>query len=216
MKRGRKPKTLQMDMVIQAVQKGCTYKLAASAAGVSESSVYRWIREGEAGKRPYKNFLERIRSAEHERAASLLDMVYQAGNKDWRSAAWFLERRYGYRKDAPLDEVKEDKPPVAVDVDARTLLVTQSSELQMAMNKASQAHSWQAYAALQRQFVSVIEQIRQIDADSGANDALLNMTDEQILSEMEAAVLSMPPVLRQRLQQRIQDTAKVIPLNAKG
>jgi hypothetical protein len=42
------------------------------------------------------------------------------------------------------------------------------------------------------------------------------MTDEQLLAEMEAAVLSMPPVMRQRLQDRLLNSAQVIPINAKG
>jgi hypothetical protein len=95
-------------------------------------------------------------------------------------------------------------------------LVHQSEQLQNAMTKAMQAQSWQAYAALQRQFVSIIEQVRLIDAESGANDGLDAMSDEQLLAEMEAAVLSMPPVMRQRLQDRLLNTAQVIPINAKG
>ena len=215
-KRGRKPNTEAMRRVIEAIGKGCTYKLAAQAAGVHETTLTLWCRNGEKGRQPYKDFVHDLRVAENKRAEALLENIIKAGVKDWRSNAWLLERRYGYRKDAPLDELKPESKPVEVDVDARTLLVNQSEQLQTAMMKAMQAQSWQAYAALQRQFVSIIEQVRQIDAESGANDGLDAMTDEQLLAEMEAAVLSMPPVMRQRLQDRLLNTAQVIPINAKG
>ena len=215
-KAGRKPNTAGMARVLEALGKGCTYKLAASAAGISEQTLYEWIRKGDAGRDPYKTFVSDLRKAENTRAETLLDNIIKAGTKDWRSNAWLLERRYGYRRDAPLDEPKVETKPIDANVDARTLPVHQSEQLKNAMTKAMQAQSWQAYAALQRQFVSIIEQVRLIDAESGANDGLDAMSDEQLLAEMEAAVLSMPPVMRQRLQDRLLNTAQVIPINAKG
>lgn len=216
MTRGRKLNKAAMARAVEAIRKGCTYKLAANAAGVSESSIYRWLREADNGAKRFVPFAQAVRAAENERAEFLLDAVCKAAHKDWRSAAFLLERRYGYRKNVPLDEPKPEASPVAANVDARTLLVQQSAQLQEAMLKASQAHSWQAYAALQRQFVSVIEQIRGIDAQDEQLDGFDAMNDEQLLAEMEAAVLAMPPVMRQRLQQRIIDTQKVIPINAQG
>lgn len=215
-KRGRKPNTDAMARVIEAIGKGCTYKLAAQAAGVHETTLTLWCRHGRDGVEPYATFLHDLRVAENKRAEALLENIITAGVKDWRSNAWLLERRYGYRKDAPLDELKVEPQPIDANVDARTLLVHQSEQLQTAMTKAMQAQSWQAYAALQRQFVSIIEQVRLIDAESGANDGLDAMSDEQLLAEMEAAVLAMPPVMRQRLQDRLLNTAEVIPINAKG
>ena len=44
-----------------------------------------------------------------------------------------------------------------------------------------------------------------------AEDGLERMTDEQLIGQIEAAVLSMPPVLRQRLQSRLtMDVSNVV------
>jgi hypothetical protein len=78
------------------------------------------------------------------------------------------------------------------------------------MQKAEASQSWQAYAALQRQFLSVITQIRQIEAEEGGADELEGLTDEQLLQEITAAIISLPPILRQRLETSVKDLNNVI------
>lgn len=204
------PSRAKMNRVIQAISNGCTYKLAAAAAGVSESSIYRWLRDGKEGKKPYAKFVADLAMAENAKAEHMLNLITRHAEKDWRSAAWFLERRYGYRKNVPLDECRVDANTTPMDLEPRAMLVEQSKQLQAAMTKASHAESWQAYAALQRQYLSVVQQIRVIDSEHPEQDGLDGMTDEQIMMEMEAAVLTMPPVLRQRLVERLVGTQNVV------
>ena len=69
------------------------------------------------------------------------------------------------------------------------------------MESASQAESWQAFAALQRQLLEVHGKIRAYDRQE--IDPLENMTDEGMVSEIVAAIVSLPPVLRQKIEGEI-------------
>ena len=68
------------------------------------------------------------------------------------------------------------------------------------MTKAKDSGSWQAYAALQRQMVSLLSELRALDAEEGAIDQYDSITDEQVLSEIVNTIIALPPVLRQRVE----------------
>jgi hypothetical protein len=210
---GRKRVTVkQLQPALEALRKGATYKLAAKAAGVGESTLHRYIKKGREGDRTWAPFYKDIQLAEHARAEMMLQLIEDGARKDWRAAAWMLERRYGYRKDAPLDTIPDETK--AAPSDAVALLRQQVTELQKAATSAAVAQSWQAYAALQRQLLSVVQELQRAEAADETADGLEAMTDEQILGQIEAAVLSMPPVLRQRLQHRLNiDGSNVVKLH---
>jgi len=206
---GRKRMTVkQLEPAIEALKKGATYKLAAQAAGVSPTAFYKYLGKGRQGLRPWVEFYKRVQEAEQERADFMLQRIEEGSRKDWREAAWLLERRYSYRKNSPLDEIPKEAPPVITDAPA--LLRQQINDLQQAATAAAVGQSWQAYAALQRQLLNSVLELKRIEADGDAIDGLEAMTDEQILGQIEAAVLSMPPVLRQRLQHRLNIDASNI------
>lgn len=55
------------DAIVKAVRAGATYEAAAGAAGIDESTLYRWLREGEsedgpADKRQFRHDLMRARA----------------------------------------------------------------------------------------------------------------------------------------------------------
>ncbi len=50
-----------------------------------------------------------VKKAEHERQQYLLAQILEASNKDWKAAAWLLERRDGFRKDAVWKEEPEEE-----------------------------------------------------------------------------------------------------------
>ena len=102
-----------IESVCNYIAGGSSFASSAWRAGISESTFYRWI---EKGKQPdaeeiYRIFYERVKKAcefSHEEA---LQLVRSAANIDrnWRAAAWFLERRfpdlYGQtRSDKPKQE----------------------------------------------------------------------------------------------------------------
>ena len=90
---------------------------------------------------------------------------------------------------------KQDAP-----ADYRSMLNTQISELQISMSKAKESGSWQAYAALQRQLVTLMQELRLLDAEEGQTDAYDRMTDEQIMNEIVNTIIALPLILRQRVQ----------------
>lgn len=84
--------------VCDALRRGATHKLAAMYAGIGRSTFQRYLARGakeESGI--YRDFKDAVTRAETEGAMSLLDMIKAAATEDsreWRAAAWLLERRY--------------------------------------------------------------------------------------------------------------------------
>jgi len=116
---------------------------------------------------------------------------------------WLLQRRHNYKTDAThsIEEVPTESTAKApAETDYRSMLQTQIAELKTSMNKAKDSGSWQAYAALQRQMVTLMQELRVLDAEEGAVDAHERMTDEQLLAEIVNTIIALPPILRQRVQ----------------
>ena len=199
----------QLQPAIDALRIGATYKLAAEAAGIAPSTFYKYLRKGREAETPmWAEFFRLVQAANHERSQFMLKRIEEGSRKDWRAAAWLLERRYLYRLNAPMNI--PDEEPAKKTSDPVQLLKSQIEDLQKAIARAAEAQSWQAYAALQRQLVSMVSELRTIEGEQ-AEDGLERMTDEQLIGQIEAAVLSMPPVLRQRLQSRLtMDTSNVV------
>jgi len=200
------------DRIIEALRLGATYELAAEYAGISRSTLYNWMEKGKEQTRgQYRTFLDSIKGAEARGAIANLAMIETAAKAgDWKAAAWRLERRHGYTRDGyqALQQEKEVKLPSSM----LDLLRTQALELRSSMAKAESSQSWQAYAALQRQLLQVVQQIRQIEAEEGMGDELEGLTDEQLLSEITSAIVSLPPILRQRLEGTIGSMQDIIPM----
>ena len=202
-----------------AIRQGCTYQAGASAIGVSVMTVYHWLRLGKKATRKndkYFKFLKAVKKAEHERQQFLLAQILEASNKDWKAAAWLLERRDGFRKDAVWKEEPEDdttkkhqpSPPLE-------LFKSQAEDLEDAMQQAKQAQSWQAYAALQRQYITVLDSIRSIEAEEGQIDSLDSASDEILKTETVNAIINLPPILRQNIIEELSRFSNVIPMKQK-
>lgn len=205
-----------LEPAIAALRKGATFKLAAAAAGVAQSTFYKYLAKGRRGEsKMWKEFYRRVQNAEQDRAMFMLERIEEGSRKDWRCAAWLLERRYNYKLNSAIHEEPREETPKNL-TDPATLLRDQIEDLQKAIQAAAAAQSWQAYAALQRQLLSIVTELKTIESEEGREDGLERMTDEQIIGQIEAAVLSMPPVLRQRLQSRLQmDTSNVVSFQSK-
>lgn len=63
---------------------------------------------------------------------------------------------------------------------------------------------------LERQFLQVVTQIKQIEAEEGMMDEMDGLTDEQLVQEITSAIISLPPILRQRLESDIQGMGNVV------
>jgi predicted site-specific integrase-resolvase len=216
-KKGRKSKFTApvKTRIIEALRAGTTYEIAAQYAGISRSTLYEWIKKGEnTATGTYRTFYDNIKKAEAEGAVVHLGTISQASKKDWKAAAWLLERRHGYSKEGVM-RAEEQTKEVELPSNMLELLRMQARELKASMMKAESSQSWQAYAALQRQLLTVVQQIRQIEAEEGMGDELDGLTDEQLLAEITSAIVSLPPILRQRLEGSFSSMNNVIPIKGK-
>ena len=203
------------ERIIQAIGAGCSYEMSADYAGISRQTLWNWIKKGEEGNdRAYVTFLDNIKSAEIEGAMANLGTIQEASKKDWKAAAWILERRHGYSRDGmKSSRPQEDK--VEMPKDLLSLLRQTAKDIKESSDKAKESASWQAYAALQRQLLAVVSQIRLIEAEDGIGDEMDGFSDEQLLAEITGAIVSLPPILRQRLEETIIGFQNVISIREK-
>ena len=193
------------DKIIKALKAGATMQIAADVAGVGRSTIYKWIAKGEQprAQKIFKTFAEKVRAADAHAAMTALETInHSIQEGDVKSAMWLLSRRHGYKNDAQhaIPEAEEETQNKADSLDYRTMLTIQISELKQSMTKAKDSGSWQAYAALQRQLVTMMQALKAYDAEEGAVDAHERMTDEQLMSEIVNTIIALPPILRQRVQ----------------
>jgi len=216
-KRGTKSKftKARKDRILQAIGAGCSYEMAADYAGITRQTLWAWMKKGEEGKdKNYLTFLNDIKSAEVEGAMANLGTIQDASKKDWKAAAWILERRHGYSKEG-IKSTRPKEEPTDMPNDIMSVLKSTAKDLKESANQAKESESWQAYAALQRQLLLVVTQIRQIEAEEGMSDEMDGLTDEQLLAEIEGAIVSLPPILRQRLEDSIIGLKNVVAIGEK-
>ena len=89
--------------IAQAIERGANIEAAAVAAGVAHSTVCEWLARGE-GRHPRPStpdleaFAAAVRKAEAAFECALVARINEAatddGGRDWRAAAWLLERRF--------------------------------------------------------------------------------------------------------------------------
>ncbi len=83
-------------ILLSAIKKGLPLKDAASIAGISYASLNRWQNKGEEEDAPpeFRNFCNHLREAQSVAVDTLLSQITNAARKDWKAAAWILERRH--------------------------------------------------------------------------------------------------------------------------
>jgi len=211
----RKTKTGKFEkvapLIVQAVGRGSTYRMACNIAGIHESTFYMWMKKGQTA--PHGKFVDFRRDVLQAEAANgdrMLALIQDHATKDWKCAAWVLERRHGFVKDGRIETEQAER--VEMPTDTYQLLRKQAADLNDAINQAQAAQSWQAYAALQRQLLHVVANIRQIEAEQNMGDEFEGLTDQQLITEITNAIITLPPVLRQQIEQNVQQLANVIPI----
>lgn len=83
------------DIVIDALEKGNTWRCAAEAAGVSWGCMTLWKRKGrDTGEEPYASFYALTKAAANRAERAVVNCFHKAATEDWKAAQAYAERRY--------------------------------------------------------------------------------------------------------------------------
>lgn len=78
---------------MQLKKGGATNKNIAAALGISEQSFYRWLSDPKSDNQ--RELRDALKKAEADYEAALLAIIAKnAQERDWKAAAWLLERKY--------------------------------------------------------------------------------------------------------------------------
>ncbi len=90
--------------LLDALRAGCFVPTACRAAGISRSTLRRWLERGQSRAEddaPYRTFRREYHKALAEVEAEAVQTIRRAGSEDvagsWQASAWFLERRFPAR-----------------------------------------------------------------------------------------------------------------------
>ena len=81
--------------VVTAIGQGSYPEVAARAAGLSRTTFYRWMQEGENEDSDKRDFWDAVKKAEAAAETTAVETIRADGS--WQSKAWLLERRYAHR-----------------------------------------------------------------------------------------------------------------------
>lgn len=85
------------DQLCNLISAGVPMRVAARSLGIGRSTLYDWRNYGAQGIEPYVTFEAKLKRALSRAEASLTLNLVSAAKKDWRAAAWWLERRHPER-----------------------------------------------------------------------------------------------------------------------
>jgi transposase-like protein len=117
-----------IETLCAALERGASYRTACQCAGINESTLYRWLRNGRRAKYGrFKDFLNAVEAAEGRAKLMCLETIGHAiqVDKNWKAALALLERR------EPEGYGRTNR----VEIDAR---VETESTLHLSTEKASQ------------------------------------------------------------------------------
>ena len=203
---GRRTKfcTVTINAIMDAISKGATYDIAAEHAGIHRNTLYGWIRQGnKATSGKMAEFVQALKRAESASAMAALNKINEemlTGNL--KAAFFLLERRHNYKREYlhhRANDLTHESVASPVEMTLEETLKSQAADLRKAINSAANAESWQAYANLQRQLLSVLSHLKAIDAEKSRIDQMETMDQDQIMEEITGAILALPPLARQRI-----------------
>ena len=84
--------------ILWALRLGNYRKTAAEYAGISERTLGDWLLQGsEQEDTDFGDFRKEVLEAEQAAEVRALGVIQQAANRDWKAAAWYLERKFPER-----------------------------------------------------------------------------------------------------------------------
>jgi hypothetical protein len=123
------------EKIVESVRQGNYIETAGVLAGVHKTTIYAWLKRGATAKSgSYRRFHNAVRQAMAESEVRNLAVIDKAGDHDWRSAAWRLERRFPKRwgrkqyvateARVEIHHRREEARRVMKDPEARELAIT--------------------------------------------------------------------------------------------
>ena len=179
------------------LRKGANHEIAFRSVGICSATFYRWLALGEKGDPKFIEFSMRIRQAEAEGALAHLDNINKFSMNDWKCSAWLLERKWKYSKNTPYQEPSRDKEDLSR-LSPSQLLQRNLGELREASKRALNTGSFQAFSALKRQELNCMKEMKLLLEEQGEKDEFSDLTDHQLLIEIEEMINSLPAVYRQK------------------
>ena len=85
------------DLICKHLESGCYLETAAAVAGVVKQTLHGWLRRAAKGEPEYIAFREAVEAAQAGADSENVETIRQASKKDWRAAAWRLERKHQKR-----------------------------------------------------------------------------------------------------------------------
>ena len=96
--------------MVKAIRLGMRYEDAAKYAGVSLRTWARYKARAELGEEPFASLLAAVKEAETEGMMACLEAIERAyQQRDWKAAAWILERRHGWWPNAMITNRIEEQ-----------------------------------------------------------------------------------------------------------
>jgi transposase len=107
------------ERLVQLIEAGNTATVAAVSLGIGESTYYEWMRRGRKEKRgQFRRFYNAVKVARARGEIRLNSLLSLAAEKDWRAAAFYLERRnpkeWGQKNRLETTHKGDPKHPVAI------------------------------------------------------------------------------------------------------
>ncbi len=122
--------------VAEGLRIGMTHELAAQYGGIGKNTFYRWLKlaEDPNATNCYRDFRDAVKAAEADNAARCLLVIDDAANDgSWQAAAWMLERRHKYQRQASVQVETRAEPELEVvdptAEDGRAMVIEHVSQL---------------------------------------------------------------------------------------
>lgn len=82
--------------LLRAIEEGLPLKEAAEIAGISYDTLNHWTNRGQRESAPpeYRQFCQLLRRSQAVAMQVNVSAIREAAKRDWRAAAWILERRF--------------------------------------------------------------------------------------------------------------------------
>lgn len=93
------------NQIVSGIATGAYKEHAAAAAGVPSRTMHDWMNRGEGpdADEPYLSFAMDVRRAEGKDIVQTTAAITKAEKKDWKAAAWKLERKFPKQFGAKLN-----------------------------------------------------------------------------------------------------------------